>query len=261
MQAYCAGLKLARPLGGDSAMVKRLVRRVLRRCGIALPFTDVICAEHIKSVAIGADGHAKVTVQEKLVFLEAPEIGDLQDTCSVDAETTFDNFIRNSPDSVEGGRRRIGATTFVMDWMPKSPITRYGLYEHEYSWFPAGSQLQPAVLADYRCERRTGHFLCELITPQAFEAAVVFERPRWPLLNTERRVVRYALKQIEAGGGRPSIVDNGQRIEWRIAEPKIGARFMCVAFHTNGLLLWNDTLQKNSLAGRMRRLVGRFAPG
>jgi hypothetical protein len=145
--------------------------------------------------------------------------------------------------------------------MPKALITRYGLYEHEYSWFPAGSQLQPAVLADYGCNMRTGHFLCELITPQAFEAAVVFERPRWPRLNTERQIVRYALKQIEAGGGHPSIVDNGQRIEWRIAEPKIGGRYMCVAFHHNGMLLWNDTLEKNSLAGRMRRLVSRFAPG
>jgi hypothetical protein len=244
-----------------STMVKRLVRRALRRCGIRLPFTDFICAEHIKSVCIGPEGRAKITVQEKLVFLDMPEIGDLQDTCTVDTETTYENFVRHSPDSVEGGRRRIGSTTFVMDWMPKSPVTRYALYEHEYSWFPAGSQLQPAVLAEYRCDRRTGHFLCELITPQAFEAAVVFERPRWPLLNTERRVMRYALKQIEAGAGRPSICDNGQRIEWRIAEPAIGTRYMCVAFHQNGLLLWKDTLEKNSFGGRMRRLVGRFAPG
>jgi hypothetical protein len=38
---------------------------------------------------------------------------------------------------------------------------------------------------------------------------------------------------------------------------------MCVAFHQNGLLLWNDTLEKNSFAGRLRRLFGRgrLAPG
>ena len=242
-------------------MLKRFVKPALQRCGIRLPFSDLICAEHIKSICIGPEGRAKVTVEEKLVFLEQPEIGDLHDACSVDQDTTFDNFIRQSPDSVETGRRRMGSNAFVIDWMPKSPVTRYGLYEHEYSWFPAGSQLQPAVFAEYRCDARTGHFLCELITPQAFEAAVVFERPRWPLLNSERRVVRYALKQIEAGAGRPAICDNGQRIEWRIAEPKVGTRYMCVAFHQNGLLLWNDTLQKNSFAGRMRRLVGRFAPG
>ena len=73
--------------------------------------------------------------------------------------------------------------------------------------------------------------------------------------------MRYALKQIEAGAGRPSICDNGQRIEWRIAEPKIGTRYMCVAFHQNGLLLWNDNLQKNSSPAVVRRLVGRLAPG
>ena len=36
---------------------------------------------------------------------------------------------------------------------------------------------------------------------------------------------------------------------------------MCVAFHQNGMLLWNDNLQKYSVAGRIRRLVGRLAPG
>lgn len=242
-------------------MFKRFVKRSLERCGIRLPFSDLICPAYIKSISIGPDGRAKVTVQEKLVFLGMPEIGDLHDVCAVDNETTFENFIRHSPDSVEGGRRKLKSDAFVVDWMPKAPVTRYALYEHEYSWFPSGSQLQPALFTEYLCEQKTGHFLCELITPQSFEAAVVFERPRWPLLNTERRIVKYALKQIEAGAGRPSICDNGQRIEWRIAEPKIGTRYMCVAFHQNGLLLWNDNLQKNSLAGMIRRLFGRVAPG
>jgi hypothetical protein len=242
-------------------MLKRLVKRSLRRCGIRLPFTDVICAEHSKTICIGPDGHAKITVQEKLVFLDAPEIGDLRDTCAVDQETTFENFIRHSPDSVEGRRRRVGPTAFVMDWMPKSAITRFGLYDHEYSWFPAGSQLQPALFTEYHCEMKTGNFICEVITPQGFEAAVVFERPRWTPLNTERRIVRYALKQIEAGRSGPSLCDNGQRVEWRMAEPKVGAKYMCVVFHQNGMLLWNDNFQKNSFTGRMRRLVGRFAPG
>ena len=238
-----------------------MLKRLLRRCGIKVSFSDVICAEHVKSIVIGPDGRAKVTVQEKLVFLNPPDVGDLHDTCTVDQETTFDNFILQSPDSVEGGRRRLGSNTFIIDWMPKAAVTRYGLYEHEYSWFPAGSHLQPALFADYTCETKTGNFLCEIITPQAFEAAVVFERPRWTRLNTERKIVRYALKQIEAGKGGPSICDHGARMEWRIAEPKIGARYLCVVFHANGMLLWNDDFAKNSFGGRMRRLVGRFAPG
>ena len=242
-------------------MLKRVMKRLLQRCGIRPRFADVICAEHAKSICIGPDGRAKVTVREKLVFLGQPEVGDLHDTCLVDGETTFDNFIRHSPDSVEAGRRRIKSMAFVIDWMPKSAVTRYALYEHEYSWFPQASQLQPALLADYMCQSKTGNFLCEVITPQSFEAAVVFERPRWPFLNSERRLMEYALKQIEAGGGTPTIADNGQRIEWRIAGPKIGAHYMCVAFHQNGMLLWSDTIQKTSFAGRIRRLVSRFAPG
>ena len=242
-------------------MLKRIVKRSLQRCGIRLPFSDIICAEHTQSICIGPDGRAKVTVQEKLVFLGLPEAGDLHDTCAVDEETTFENFVRHSDDSVEGGRRRVGSTSFVIEWIPKSVVTPYALYEHAYSWFPAGSQLQPALYAEYHCSTRTGRFLCEWITPQAFEATVVFERPRWPWLSTERRIVQYALKQIEAGAGRASICDNGRRIEWRIDGPKMGTRYMCVAFHSNGMLLWNDKLQKRSLAGRVRRLVGRFAPG
>ena len=151
-------------------MLKRLVKRSLQRCGIRLRFSDLICAEHLKSIAIGPDGHAKVTVREKLVFLDMPEIGDLHDTCTVDQETTFDNFIRHSPDSVEGGRRKIGSAAFIIDWMPNSAITRYALYEHEFSWFPAGLHLQPALFAEYLCEAKTGEFMCEFITPQAFEA-------------------------------------------------------------------------------------------
>jgi hypothetical protein len=241
-------------------MLKRLVRRSLRRCGIRVSFPGLICAEYIKSVCIGSEGHAKITVQKKLVFLEVPEAGDLHDTCTVDPETTLDTFVRRSPDSEDGARRRTGSGALEIDWMPISAVTRYALHEHEYEWSPIGSQLQPALCTEYICDAKTGHFLCELITPQAFEAAIVFERPRWPLLNTERRIMRYALKQIDAGGGRPAISENGQRIEWRIAEPKPGTRYLCVAFHQNGLQFWNDDLQKNSLVGRMRRLAGKLAP-
>ncbi len=180
-------------------MLKRFVKRLLQRCGIRLPFTDVICAEHLKSIAIGPEGLSKVTVRKKLVFLDVPEMGDLHDICPIEGEATLDNFMRHSPDSIEGGRRRIGSTAVVIDWMPAAAVSRYTLYEHEYSWFPAGSQLQPALFTEYVCDAKTGHFVCELMTPEVFEAAVVFERPRWPSLNTERRVMQYALKQIRTG--------------------------------------------------------------
>src|SRR5688500_19147027 len=93
------GPNLAPARAGDVAMLKRLVKRSLQRCGIRLPFNDVICAEHVKSICIGPDGRAKVTVQEKLVFLDMPDIGELPDTWSVDTATTLENISPHYPDS------------------------------------------------------------------------------------------------------------------------------------------------------------------
>ncbi len=242
-------------------MLKRFLRRTLQRCRITLRFRDVLCAEHVKSICISAEGRARVTVREKLVFLEQPEEGDLHDICAVDGETTPDNFILQSPDSVEIGRRQAGAQSFVIGWQPRVPVTRYGVYEHEYSWVPAGSHLQPALFTEFQCHVRTGHVLCELLTPQAFEGAVVFERPRWRWLNTERHLVKQALKLLENGGQRATVHDNGQRIEWRLAEPRIGVRYLCVAFHQDGIAHCTEQLSRTSIGGQLRRLVGRAAPG
>ena len=95
-----------------------------------------------------------------------------------------------------------------------------------------------------------------MITPGAFDTAVFFERPRWPLLNTERRLVRYALAQLESGAQRAGIFDNDQRVEWKIVGPRKGARYLCVIFHRNGCVLWQDRLKKTSIAGRLRQMVG-----
>jgi hypothetical protein len=232
----------------------------MRRLGIPLPFSDVICAEYLKSICIDAGWKAKVLVRQKLVFLDVPELGDLRDTCPVDKETTFENFIIQSPDSVEIGRRRLGRSAIVVDWEPRSRITPYALYEHEHSWFPMGSYEQLSLSTEFQCEARTGLFVFEMLTPQSFETAVVFERPRWTLLNTEKRLVKYAMKQIEAGAERPSILDNGQRLEWRILGPKMGTRYICVVFHQNGIILWKDRFKKTSLLGGMRQLVARLVP-
>jgi hypothetical protein len=238
-------------------IIKRLARRVLRKCGIALPYADVICAEHVQSIGIDVSWKAKATLQQKLVFLDVPDSGDLRDTCQVSPETTFENFIIQSPDAVETGRRRLGRGAIVVDWEPRSRITPYALYEHQHTWFPVGSHEQLALSTEFHCEMRTGLFLFEMVTPQSFEAAVIFERPRWTLLNTEKRLARYALKQLDAGAERASILDNGQRVEWKILGPKIGKRYICVAFHLHGVLLWKERLEKATFAGRMRQLFGR----
>ena len=69
------------------------------------------------------------------------------------------------------------------------------------------------------------------------------------------------MRQLDAGGDRASILDEGQRLNWTIPSPKMGARYICVAFHQHGVLLCRDRLTKSSMAGRMRRLVGRVVPG
>jgi hypothetical protein len=224
---------------------------------VALPFGDVICPEHAKAICIDSAWHAEFTVRQKLVFLDVPERGDLRDVCPLEGETTFDGLRFRSPDAVETGRRKVGRRAVAIDWEPQSRVTPYALYEHQYSWTAPGSYDQLAVFAEIEIHQRTGMFLFEMITPQSFDAAVVFERPRWPLLTTERRLARYALQQLEAGAERPSILDQGARIEWKIMGPRVGARYICAGFHQNGVLLWKDRLKKRSLVGGMRELVAR----
>ncbi len=238
--------------------MKRLFRRVLRRCGIALPYSNVICAEYAKLVCIEPKGQARITIQQKLVFLDVPDDGDLRDTCPIEPGVTIENFRMQSPDAVEIGRRRLGRKAVAVEWKPRSAITPYAIYEHEHSWMPQGLFDQLAVWTEFQCAPRTGKFLLEMITPQEFSEAVVFERPRWTPLNTERRLVKYAIKQLEAATHRPTILDNGQRLEWRVLGPRKNVRYLCVGFHQNGVLLWKDRLKKASVFGGMRQLAARL---
>ena len=103
-------------------------------------------------------------------------------------------------------------------------------------------------------------FLFEMITPQEFETAVAFPRPGWSHMRSERTLIKYALKQLEGGGERPMIADNGQRVEWRISGPVLGRRYVCVVFHRHGVALWQDQLKKGTLRNRLQQLMGRLAP-
>lgn len=237
--------------------MKRWLRRALR---ITTSPSHVICPEHVKTIRVDAEGHSRVMVRQTFVFLEVPEPGDVHDTCLVDPEIALDVFALDSPDGQEIGRRRRGRDTIVVDWEPRQRIIPYALYEHQHSWWPGGPKGQPALCTEFCCETRTGTFVLEIVAEGAFDAAVAFERPRWPPLRTERSLVKYALKQLEAGAERPAIVRNGSLVEWKIPGPKMGTRYICVAFHEHGVALWQDTLRKSSIAGRMRQWFGRLAP-
>lgn len=233
----------------------RWIRRVLKRCGIALPFSGVICPEQIKTIAIDADWRAQISVRQTLVFLTPPDAGDLHDTCAIAPGTPLEDFRLSSPDASETGRHKRGRDHVVIDWSPRGRVVPYALYDHQYTWSPAGLHAQPAFCSEFRCEMRTGTFVLEILAPAPFEAAVVFERPRWPRLNTERRLMKYALKQLEGEVDRAATVEQG-RVEWKILEPRIGARYICVAFQFNGIALWQDRLKRESLVGRVRQLIG-----
>lgn len=238
----------------------RLIRPLLRGCGFVVPPASVICPEHVKTVSIDHEGRARVDVRETLVFLHPPHAGDLSDTCSMNAETTLATFIRQSPDAIDTAQRLRGKDTVVIDWKPKNDVVKYALYDHQYSWFPHGSHSQPALFAEYYCEKKTGTFLLEMITPQSFETAVSFPRPGWMHMRSVHALVKYALKQLETASDRPTIAESGQRVEWRIVGPKVGSRYVCVVFHRHGVALWQDELKKATLLGKINEWIGRLAP-
>jgi hypothetical protein len=241
-------------------MMKRWLRRVLRRYGVDVPYSQVICPEHVKTICVDADGGAKVTVRRSLVFLEVPERGDLCDTIRVEADCDVDHFIYDSPDAREIARRRVGPHTVVSYWEPREPVVRYGLYTHQHSWRPSGMHGQPAICTEFGCDTRTGVLALEVVTANSIETAVVFKRPRWRRMNTERRVVKYALTQLEAQEDRPTITHGGQRVEWRITEPKAGDSYICVVFHPYGVAEWQERLKATSLLGRLRHAIRPVIP-
>ena len=237
-------------------MIERWLRRALRRCGLDVPFRYVICPEHVKTIAISRDSDAKVTVQRTLVFLEAPEAGDLRDTI---LEPGSDSALYASPDGLELSRQRRGRATLVT-WRPRETVTPYALYSHEYSWHSTGVYGDPAVYAEVGCELRTGLLLLEMVTPGTFETAVVFKRPRWKPLRSDRSVIKYALRQLDAQAARPVIADYGKRLQWRLASPKVGDRYICVAFHQYGVAQAEERLKETSFAGRLRHLLRPLIP-
>jgi hypothetical protein len=219
----------------------------------------VVCPEHVKTISFDSEWRAEVTVHQTLVFLDNAARGSLQDHCTVSADSPLADFYWKSDDAKEVGRRRRGRDTIVIDWRPREPVVPYALHHHEFSWSPSGSHGSPALCTELRCEMKTGLFQCDIVAQQDFENAVVFERPSWWVLSNERKLIKYALKQLDEQGERPTITDNGYRVEWKLLGPKVGARFVLVAFRRHGVAIWQEELRKTSLFGRARDLIGRVA--
>jgi hypothetical protein len=240
-----------------------VLRNALSRGGIRLPFGGVICAEHLKSIWIENDWRARVTTKRTLVFLSQPNDGDLCDSYTLGAGQTLERVVYESPDAVEISREQRRDDTVVVYWRPRGPITKYALYVHQDTWIPPTPYQNAAIFTEYRCEGKTGTFATEIVTPLAFETAVAFKRPRWPRLTNQRALVKYALKclgnEAETEAERPSITDNGKRVEWRVVGPKPGDRYVCVAFHRHGLADWEERLRDATVLGRAKKLVSGFS--
>ena len=173
-----------------------MLARALRRIGIRLPFRGVICPELTKTVYIESDWRARMITRRTLVFTALPRTGDLSDVFAIDPAQPLEVLFYDSPDAVEVARRRRNATSLLIDWMPRQPVTRYALYRHEDTWIAPDTQKKAAVSAQFTCDMKTGSFIVEFITPGQFEAGIAFRSPKWRRFRTERSLMKRALASM-----------------------------------------------------------------
>jgi hypothetical protein len=230
----------------------RWVRRALRRCGIDLPFTAVICPRYVKAIRIDRDARVDVAVERTLVFLEEPEPRDLRDDVPLAAG---EGTIHESADAQDLLRTATPTGTIVY-WSPREPIVPCALYVHQRAWSAPGAPGDAALYTGFHCKVRTGTAIVELRTPGVFEAAVAFRWPRWRRVQSVRGMVKHALRQLDAFEGEPpETLDGGSRIQWTFTGPRVGERYACIAFHENGVARWRRRLEADAIPARLRRLV------
>ena len=231
--------------------MRHRIRRTLRQYGLELPFRGVICPRYVKTIEIDAAARVNVTVERTLVFLHAPAPGEL---CDVVPLADAEGEIHESPDSHEV-HRTPGTKSTTVYWTPRDPITPYGLYVHKYGWRSPGYPAEAALYTEFRCDTRTGVALIEVKAPGTFEAAVAFRWPPWRRVRSVQSLVKHALNQLETSQGQqPERLDDGSRLRWTFVGPRVRERYACVAFHEQGVTLWQNRIEASSLPARMRRL-------
>ena len=229
------------------------IRRTLRQYGLEMPFTALVCPRYLKTIEIDDRARVDVRVERMLVFLKEPAADDLRDVIPLAPDAGGE--IYESPDSCEL-KRTAGLNATTVYWAPREPIVPYGLYVHTYGWSSPGVPGETALYTEFRCDTRTAVVELELKAPGAFEAAVAFRRPPWRRLGSMQSLVKYALSQLESSEGqRPVVLDDGSRLRWTLASPQVGERYACVAFHDQGVTLWQNRIEASTLPARMRRLV------
>ncbi len=236
-------------------MLRRWLRTLLERIGIDLPFQGVICVEGTQAISLDEERRASITTRRKLVFTEPPSAGDLRDTHGLGLGRPISAVIYSSPDAVELGREERAAGHLTLYWWPRDPILLHTLYEHESGWSPSATFDAPALCLEYTCDMRTGIFTFECLASTPFEAGVVFKRARWPWRLTERAAIERALKCLNSADNTLRILDDGRRVACEIRGPRVGERYVFVAFRTCGVADCERWLQDTSMFGRAQRVI------
>lgn len=234
----------------------RWLRRGFRRIGIDIPFRHVVCPEELKRITIDLQWRATVTTRREMVFLEQPGDGDLYDIVPVDSQAGGDSHLLESPDAVDIGHRRVSGHVRLY-WQPRDSIVKYAVYTHERSWNTPAEDVREVLCTELTCQSRVAVMAIEVVAPVTYETAVAFKLPSWHWLATERRLMKHALTQIDVSRSRPIIDATRTRVSWKVTSPRIGDRFMCIAFTPRGLASWQQALDDTSIGGRVRRLFGR----
>jgi hypothetical protein len=240
-------------------MLRRWIRRASARAGIRLPFKGVICVHGTQSVTIDHEGRAEIKFKKLLVFLEAPAPGDLRDVYALGTGRGASATVYTSPDAVEISREEHEPGRLEISWVPRDPIILNALYEHQNGWRPSVVFDDPAVCVEYDCNMPTGIFTIEIASSTQFDAAVLFKPPRWPLRLTERHVVRAALQQLKAPGPTPQVSQDGAYVIGEVQAPRIGDRYLLVAFRHCGVADCEQWLMQTSLLGRCQRTISGWA--
>jgi len=229
----------------------RVARAIAGQLGLYLPFTGVICLDAMQTIAIQADGNAQVTVRQTLVFLEPPSAGDLRDTYGLGTAEPLSGIVYASPDGIELGREVTDDGRLRLYWVPRDPVSLYRPYSHQTGWMPSVSFNHWAVCLEYDCDVRTGSITIELVSPVAFEAGVILPRPIWPGRLTERQIIGRALRFLDGRRDQSHVTDEGRHLECTVEAPRVGDRFIFVAFREGGVAQWEEHLK----AGKPRRLT------
>jgi hypothetical protein len=240
-------------------MARRWIRAASARVGIRLPFTGAICVHGTQSVSLDSQGHAEIRFRKVLVFLESPEAGDLRDAYTVGNGKALSATIFESPDAVEVFREEPAPGRLEIAWLPGEPVILNALYEHQHGWQPSETFNDPAVCIEYDCNLPTGIFMIELASATPFDAAVLFKRPRWPRRLTGRHIITAALQQLKMPGPAPQVSPDGATVVGEIHAPRVGDRYLLVAFRRCGVADCEEWLRRSSVVRRWQQTVSDWA--